>query len=40
MDINYNFKRIYDNIHGYIVVSEIAVKIIDTKYYQKKTLLD
>jgi deoxynucleoside triphosphate triphosphohydrolase SAMHD1 len=39
MDINYNFKRIYDNIHGYIVISEIAVKIIDTKYYQRLRLL-
>jgi deoxynucleoside triphosphate triphosphohydrolase SAMHD1 len=35
MSINYNFKRIYDNIHGYIVVSNLACNIIDTKYFQR-----
>ena len=33
--INYNFKSIYDNIHGYINISNIACKIIDTKYFQR-----
>ena len=35
ISFNYNFKSIYDNVHGYINISNLACKIIDTKYFQR-----
>ena len=30
-----NFKKIYDNIHGFIKMSNWAMEIVDTKYFQR-----
>ena len=34
-EINYYEKRIYDNIHGFIDISNIAVRIIDTRIFKR-----